>query len=126
MAISLKINELPSFDLKATSATCSGSIVNNNGKIEILNLADGDRFDFVKDTVYTGSANYQTAQEMPVNGLIINNIANPLIDETYTIRVFNLNGCYTDKTIVLKKIDCGCLSTICVPFVVEKTKNRTK
>ncbi|MFN3851578.1 MAG: hypothetical protein ACK4NY_19225 [Spirosomataceae bacterium] len=119
--IKLIINEIPIFDLKATPSTCLGSDVQNNGKIEILNLLHGSKFDYSEGTTYTGNATHQTATTIAGDRILLNNLPN--IAKTFTVRVFNDSGCFTDKTIELPKTDCQCPTNVCLPFEVKKTKS---
>jgi hypothetical protein len=121
ITIKLIINEIPIFDLKATPSSCLGSDVQNNGKIEILNLLNGSKFDYSEGVTYTGNATYQTATAIAGDGVLLNDLAN--IAKTFTIRVFNDSGCFTDKTIELPKTDCQCPTNVCLPFEVKKTKS---
>ncbi len=123
--VSLIINELPSFDVVGISAKCSGSVVENNGLIQLLTWASSNRFAYVNDSVYTESTTYQTANNIPTDGLIIKNIAGSSTDVWYTIRIFTPSGCFIDKKVLLKKTICDCLpTTICTPFEVKKTNSR--
>ncbi|GGD51029.1 hypothetical protein GCM10011514_14110 [Emticicia aquatilis] len=123
--VSLIINELPSFEVVGISAKCSGSVVENNGAIQLLTWASSNKFAYVKDSVFTENTTYQTASNIPTDGLIIKNIAGSPTNVWYTIRIFNPSGCFVDKKVLLKKTVCDCLLTpICTPFEVKKTKNR--
>ena len=123
--VSLIINELLSFEVVGISAKCSGSVIENNGLIQLLTWASSNKFAYVKDSVFTAKTTYQTANDIPTDGLIIKNIAGSSTDVWYTIRIFTPSGCFIDKKVLLKKTICDCLpTTICTPFEVKKTKSR--
>lgn len=122
--IILKINNLPSFQLNSISSACLGSNPQNNGRILISDVSNGEKFDIVKDTVYSGNQTFSTANLIPSDGILLEKLHNSTTDITYTVRVFNEFGCFTDKQIVLKASACLCPETICVPFQITKTKSK--
>ncbi|HRD38710.1 MAG TPA: hypothetical protein PLC65_08765, partial [Bacteroidia bacterium] len=84
-----------------TPATCTGSVTNNDGTITLGNFVITDKYDFVAGVTYTGTASYATATVIPVSGIITNTLSNPLVNTPYTIRIFGINGCFKDTTLVL-------------------------
>ena len=49
------------------------------------------------------------------------NIPNPTATKTYTIRVFNASGCYTDQVVKIQPVACDCGPQECVPITIQKT-----
>ncbi len=90
-----------------TPATCTGSVTNNDGTITLGNFIITDKYDFVSGATYTGSATYATASTIPISGVITNTLANPTANTPYTVRIFGVNGCFKDTTLILVPIDCG-------------------
>ena len=90
-----------------TPATCTGSVTNNDGTITLGNFIISDKYDFVAGATYTGTATYATASTVPVSGVITNTLANPSANTPYTVRIFGVNGCFKDTTLILVPIDCG-------------------
>ncbi|QHW00217.1 hypothetical protein GJR95_36650 [Spirosoma endbachense] len=59
---------------------------------------------------------------IPANGVLVSTLASPGVATTYTVRVYNQSGCYTDMTVLLMPTVCGCPAEICVPFILQQTK----
>lgn len=102
------INPNPSFQGVVTGGTCEGGNVLADAKITLLNVQHGSRYDYTKSQTYTGGKNYDTAADIPANGIILTNIANPTTAEWYSIRVFSTTGCFTDSTIKPEPKLCEC------------------
>ena len=91
-----------------TPATCNGSGgSNNDGAIGVAGFALTDRYDLVSGVTYTGSATYTNAANIPGNGVITANLANPSTTLAYTIRLFDGEGCKKDTTLFLIPVDCS-------------------
>lgn len=120
----MNINNLPNFKLNSFSGSCLGNIPQNNGKILISDVINGEKFDIVRDTVYSGNQTFSTATQIPANGILLEKLPNSPSDIIYTVRVFNEFGCFTDKQISLKASVCQCPETICVPFKITQTKSK--
>jgi hypothetical protein len=117
--VSVKTKAVPVFDVNALQATCSIGAANPDAKLIVSSTIAGVTYDYNEGITYTGTKTFATgtAISIPVIGL-----ANPVTDKSYTIRVFNSTGCYTDKTVVLKPRVCECKPDVCVPYAVRKTK----
>ncbi|MBA2611869.1 MAG: gliding motility-associated C-terminal domain-containing protein, partial [Bacteroidetes bacterium] len=89
-----------------TPATCSGSVTNNDGTISVSNFTVTDKYDLAVGSTYTGSATYLTATTIPTTGIITNTLANPTGTVAYTIRLFDMEGCFKDTTLILIPINC--------------------
>ena len=89
-----------------TPSTCSPA-VSNNGTITIANFNPGDRFALEANNSYTGSATFVSGSTaIPLDGIIVNNLANPSGTQEYTVRIFNNFGCFVDQTLTLSEISC--------------------
>lgn len=115
----------PAFQASVYYVTCDpqGKPI-ANGRIILSGFTQGTRADISMGATYTGTKNYDTATEIPADGLITQTLPNPLYDaaQPYTVRVWNSNGCYTDRTVSLIRIDCACMVPKCVPFYLHRTK----
>jgi large repetitive protein len=79
----------------------------NNGFIQISGFPTGAKADYTEGVTYTGSATYTTATAVSGAGIVASNLVVPtLSSKTYTVRVFNATGCYTDKTVVVSAAAC--------------------
>ncbi len=87
-------------------ATCSGTAANNNGSIIAAGFVNGDKFDFVLGTTYTGTATYTSAVNIPTTGVLTSTLTNPLVITPITIRYFGANGCIKDVTVLLIPTSC--------------------
>ena len=103
-----KINPNPEFEILVTKTSCLGETARNDGKLTLLNVKNGERYDYSKDTVYVGGKDYGTASVIPTNGLIASNLANPDSVQNYTVRVFDSTGCFTDHVAKLSFHRCEC------------------
>lgn len=90
-----------------TPASCDNGVSNNDGKINVLNFIATDKYDIVGGITYTGTATYATAVNIPTNGIITNNLANPSTTVAYTIRLFDAEGCFLDSTLYLIPVNCS-------------------
>ena len=113
--------ESPAFVASAVSATCNDATANNDGRLILTNFVQGNTYDYTTGNTYTGSKTATSATLIPANGILVNNLSNPSTNAiTYTIRVWNQGGCYSDKTVTLFKTVCNCPEPKCVPFVIQK------
>lgn len=111
----------PAFNLAIFQGGCNGGNSLNNATISIVNAGNpADRYDIIEGSVYNGTKDFNTASSVPQDGIILQNITNPIGSVSYTVRIFTQNNCYSDKTITLQHVDCGC-NALCLPFNVSKT-----
>lgn len=87
-------------------ATCSGTATNNDAAIITNGFVIGDKFDFVPGSIYTGTATFSSATNIPVSGILTNTISNPFVITAYTVRFFGANGCIKDTTLFLTPTSC--------------------
>lgn len=118
----VKVTKLaaPNFTLEAISATCSGSTPNNNGQVIITGFDAADKYDFSVGTSYTGTKNFTTSSVLPIDGKVMKNLANSSQAQTFTVRIFNANACFSDKTVILQPKDCPCKQVLCSPYIIKK------
>ena len=114
---------LPAFQAKAISVACTGSIAQANGQIVLSGFNSAYTYQYSLGSTFNGSASLSgPAQSIPQNGVIVSNLANPVVATAYTIRVYNGSGCYTDVMVMLLPTVCGCPANVCVPLVITQTK----
>ena len=111
----------PRYSVSASSATCAGDSTYQDGFIQLTGFDANAGFGLTLGTQYDAST---TAQPIPVDGKILKNAVNPPTDQTYTVRVFAENGCFMDKTVVLKHVVCQCAPLPCVPLKMKLKKKR--
>lgn len=80
---------------------------NNDGIISVLGFTLTDKYDLVSGATYTGTATYATAANIPTNGVLASNLANPTTTLAYTIRLFDAQECHKDTTLYLVPVDCS-------------------
>ena len=95
----------PSFILTPSSASCNGTMANNDAKILITGAsngltwiygADSTAFTFAASTAYSG------------NSITVNSISNPTIAKMYFVRIYNgTANCYTTKMVTIQPTDCS-------------------
>ncbi len=114
---------LPVYQAATVAATCTGTTVQSNGQIVLSG------FDATHTYQYSLGAAFDSAnslsgppQLIPANGLLTSMLPNPGVAQSYTVRVTNSNGCYTDVTVSLQPTTCICPANICVPFTLRRTK----
>jgi hypothetical protein len=109
-------------------STCDQDTPKNDGKIKLAGTFTGLRYDVVEGATYTGTKKYADATDIPTDGIVKANIANPATaaGTKYTVRVFNANNCYTDYTVTMQQVVCSCGEAKCVPYGVTKTKSGKK
>ena len=92
-------------------ATCTGMTVNNDARIQITGITNGDKVGFSLGSTYTGVA-YSTAQSVTGGAYTFTNIANPANStQDYTVRIYNGdNTCYIDKIVSIAQKTCACVA----------------
>ncbi len=106
-------------------ATCTAGVTNNDGTILVGNYSSLDRFDLVAGTTYSGGATYSTAINIPSNGILTSNLANPTTTVPFTVRFFDSEGCTKDTTMFLKPVDCAIHSLGIAKLVSSVATNTT-
>ena len=112
----------PTFDVTTIQSTCTMGIANSDAKLVLSGFDVANKYDYLAGITYTGVNTFANATIIPTSGIIANNLANPIIGKSYTIRIFNSTGCFTNKTVVLKVKICECKPGVCFPYIVKKRK----
>lgn len=118
----VSVDANPSTIAVAADATCQAgtTIVNTNGKITLIGFSPSEKFDYNTGATYTGSATYASATPIPTNGEIVANLPNPTTaTQDYTVRIFNANGCFIDRTISLSQTNCTCTQAVLTDLTDE-------
>lgn len=117
--VSVKTKAIPAFNVNSVQATCTIGAANQDAKLIITSSDATVTYDYTEGITYTGTKTFATGTAIivPVTGL-----TNPSADKNYTIRVFNGNGCFTDKIVILKPRICECKPDVCIPYSFRKTK----
>ena len=110
------------FSVTPIQATCSTGAANPDAQLSITGLNLANTYDYTEGAVYGGTKTFATATAITTATVTISNLANPTADKSYTVRVFGANGCYTDKTVILKTRVCECKPDVCIPYSFKKTK----
>jgi hypothetical protein len=112
----------PTFIATPTPAECGDGVAKSNAKITLTGVQNGTRYDFNVGSTYTNNKSFATATVIPQGGVIANALPNPTTPtQNYTIRVFNQDGCFTDKTVTIEQTLCDCPPAKCVPYTVIKS-----
>ncbi|WP_168207887.1 SdrD B-like domain-containing protein [Spirosoma sp. KCTC 42546] len=114
---------LPTFQAQAVVASCVGNLAQANGKIVLTGFNPAYTYQYSLGSSFNEAAPLSgSAKVIPAGGVLVNNLANPVVAQAYTIRVYNASGCYTDVTVMLLPTVCGCPAEVCVPYVISQTK----
>jgi len=117
-------DSLPHFQAKGISGTCIGNKPRDNGQIVLSNFKPTHTYQYSLGATFDETASVSgPPKTIPANGVLANNLANPSVAQSYTVRVYNSLGCYTDIVVLLLPTQCDCPATICVPYVIKQTKN---
>lgn len=109
------------FSVIPIQATCTTGVANADAKLSIAGLDITNRYDFTEGISYIGTKTFTSASSI-TDPTITVILANPAADKSYTVRVFNVNGCYKDKIVTLKTRVCECKPDVCIPYSFKKTK----
>ncbi len=107
----------------AIPVTCLGDVAQADGRIVLSG------FDSSYTYQYSAGASFNQAtaldlirKEIPVNGVIANNLTNPVTSQPYTVRIYSRADCYTDVVVTLQPSGCICPADVCLPFIIQQTK----
>ncbi|WP_170069478.1 DUF11 domain-containing protein [Spirosoma pollinicola] len=99
---------VPAFQASTVPASCSG-VAQANGQLIVTGFSATDTYQYTEGTTFTATALISgEPKTIPPNGIIAGTLPNPATSKSYTIRVYNATGCFSDQTVTL-------LSTACVP-----------
>lgn len=108
----------PTFTVVATNPTCVGVQAQVDGRLQLTGLGpDLAEFSYAISEGSSFTLTGVVPQPVPADGLV----ANSLSADTYTLRLYNKNGCFEDRTLTLST-DCTCPPPKCVPLVIRKIK----
>ena len=114
---------LPVYQAATIAATCLGTTVQQNGQLVLTGFDPTHTYQYSLGITFDPLNTLSGApQTIPINGLIASTLSSPLAAQSYTVRVTNSNGCYTDVTVSLLPTTCICPPNICVPFTLRRTK----
>jgi len=106
----------PTVTATATDPTCTNAPPNSDGTITLAGFTT-EKYDFVANNTYTGSATYTTATAIPSDGIITSTLVSPASPQIYTIRIFNSDGCSIDRMVTINPAEC-CGPKKCLPVQV--------
>ena len=113
------VNPHPSFQAVVTRGTCNGTEVVADAKITLLEVKNGKRYDYNLGNTYAGNKTYDNATDIPTDGIVLKNLANPAVTVFYSFRVFDSTGCFTDSVVTFEPRICECPRP---PFVVPESQ----
>jgi hypothetical protein len=113
LTITIKPN--PTATVKATEATCTGTISAADGSVAVAGFRPKDTYELANNGIFSG-----TSYPIPDDGLIVRNLSRSGVVTTYEVRVYNSFGCYVEKTVMLMNTPCSCVPGLCIPFVVQR------
>ncbi|MGF7217112.1 putative repeat protein (TIGR01451 family) [Spirosoma lacussanchae] len=116
-----EIDEVAAFSLTPLSPTCSGTVVQMNGRITLTGLTDSQMAVYTYQL--TQSASFTSATSLTPTPLPIpaNGVLNSALQAgTYTVRVYNQAGCYRDQTVQITQPSCVCPDPKCLLISVQR------
>jgi uncharacterized repeat protein (TIGR01451 family) len=119
----VELDTLPAYQAVTVGTTCLGNTSQNNGQLVLSNFNPVHTYQYSLGATFDAAASLSgTPKLIPATGVIATTLPNPVAGQTYTVRVYNSSGCYTDTTVLLLPTVCGCPADICVPFVLVQTQ----
>ncbi|WP_198424789.1 SdrD B-like domain-containing protein, partial [Spirosoma endbachense] len=98
----LELDTLPNYQAVAIAATCQGNTPQNNGQVVLSQFNPKHTYQYSVGASFNAAASLSgPAQVIPANGVLVSTLASPGVATTYTVRVYNQSGCYTDMTVLL-------------------------
>ena len=117
--ITVFIRANPMAAVVVKEATCYNTESQSDGQVSITGYQPNDTYEMAVDGRFSGQ---KTA--IPADGVIAGGISRSGVPKTYSVRIYNSLGCYTDRTITMRNTVCTCAYTQCIPMVIAKTKSR--
>lgn len=115
-------DSIPQFTVMAQSPSCVNTQPQGNGSLTIMGLgADPTQFTYQVSagaTFTPATALPSVAASVPANGIILSNLNTT---QTYTVRVYNQQGCFRDVTVTLS-VNCACPPQVCVPVSIRRVR----
>jgi hypothetical protein len=108
-------------------ATCLGSVPQANAQIVLTQANPAYTYQYSEGDVFnTNAPLIGTPVSVPLDGVLVSNLANPTVSKQYTIRVYSSPTCYADVTVTLEPTVCDCPTNACIPYVIKQTKRAAR
>jgi hypothetical protein len=98
-----KCSEKPVFK---TSVFCSTEAGSKVARVMVSSFYNANRLVLQKGNSVTGNLNYKTASEIPQGGVILNEWLSPNHQQEYSLRIYQVNGCFSDTQFSVSEQDC--------------------
>ena len=113
LTVTIKPN--PTATVKATEATCTGTLSAADGSVAVAGFRPKDTYELANNGIFSGAS-----APIPDSGLIIKGLSRSGVVTNYGVRVYNSFGCYVEKSVMLVNAPCSCVPGLCIPFVVQR------
>ncbi|WP_341224327.1 hypothetical protein, partial [uncultured Arcticibacterium sp.] len=120
----LRYQGKPSAIITPVPAECNGGSTLDNGHIIVVPTSGAVTYQISEGTSFDEAmATSLTPQAIPSDGVVIRDLANQVGGRTFTVRLFNSNGCSEDFVTLVPEANCSCPVEVCVPIIFKKTKS---
>ena len=116
--ITVFIRAKPMASVVVKEATCYATETQRDGQVSITGYQPTDTYEMAVNGSFSGRGS-----AIPANGVIVGGISRTGIPKTYTVRIYNSLGCYSDRSITMTNAACTCVTIHCVPIVIVKVKS---
>ncbi|XWW46170.1 carboxypeptidase regulatory-like domain-containing protein [Fibrella sp. USSR17] len=115
---------VPSLTAVGVAASCAGSTPLNDARISLVaSTTNAISYNISLGSSFTTPL-LATNQSLSAvsGGVLLANQVNPdeAPGQSYTIRVYSAEGCYSDVSVVIPPTQCQCPPAVCVPFSIKK------
>ena len=115
---------VPSVTAVGQVATCNSqtvTVANADARIQLNGLGTGVfTYQISPASTFTGASPLSASpQPVPSGGLLADLLAGGL---TYTVRITNAAGCFTDSTVTIPATTCTCPPAKCATFTVQQSR----
>lgn len=110
--ITVTVNPNPTATAAATDVTClrTSTTPNSDGTITLVGFSATDTYQYSAGSTFNaGTALPAAMTTIPVDGVIVNNLTNPVGTQDYTVRITNATGCFVDRIVTLNEVTCTVL-----------------
>ncbi|WP_375446270.1 hypothetical protein [uncultured Fibrella sp.] len=128
------IQEIPGpapLSVSAIAATCSSTAATALSNAQLVlssTVVAGLSFNISPGNSFSASTAL-FANNLPTTGLVVGSViasglANPatIAGDTYTVRVFTTDECFTDTVVTVPRTECACPPVKCAPFTIRKVR----
>ncbi|GAB3799805.1 hypothetical protein GCM10028819_23870 [Spirosoma humi] len=115
--ITVFIRANPMASVVVREATCYNTETQRDGQVSITGYQPTDTYEMAVDGRFSGRGS-----AIPADGVIVGGISRTGIPKTYSVRIYNSLGCFSDRSITMTNAVCTCDTTHCVPLVIVKVK----